>query len=58
MSRKIKALSDHRTEADAEASLEKLRLKLVREGKGAEYFLKVEPTKDPWIPWAVYLYMR
>jgi hypothetical protein len=55
-SRKIKAISEHRTKDEANSALEDYRQTLIREGMQARFSLKVESTGDMFIPWAVFLY--
>lgn len=56
--RKIKALSEHRTEADALMALIEASKIIVADNKQQQFSLKIEKTGDEFIPWAVYLYER
>jgi hypothetical protein len=56
--KKVKALSDHRTESDAVAALCRAAETIVKNGKADRFSVKVEPTGDEFIPWAVFLYER
>lgn len=57
-SRKVKALSEHRTRDEAIAAWQKAAETIARNGKAGQFSVKMEPTGDQYIPWAVYLYER
>lgn len=56
--RRLRKISEHRTEKEAIEGLIEASRVIVREGKTDAFLLKIESTGDQFIPWAVYLHER